>query len=201
MTNGSSVTTWLERLRAGDLSAATPLWHRYYSQLVQLARRHLAQRVRITSDEEDVALSVFAQFCSGVVQGRFPSIASRDDLWRLLLTITIRKARDHARREDRQRRGGGRTVSAQDLLDLADADLDHFTGQDPDPAFAAEVADQLAHLLKLLPGDDLRRVARAKLEGFTDEEISQQLGTALRTVQRKWLVVRQFWCEEMAGED
>jgi RNA polymerase sigma factor (sigma-70 family) len=195
MSAPSSVTTWIERLRAGDQTAAAALWQRYYAQMVRLAREHLARRVRAVGDEEDMALSAFASFCAGVAAGRFPSISNRDDLWRLLFTITLRKARDHARREDRQRRGGGRTVGAADLLDLPDADLDHLVGSEPDPAWAAAVADQLAHLMAVLPGDDLRRVAQGHLEGYTAVEIARQLGCSLRTVERKWQVVRQYWRE------
>jgi RNA polymerase sigma factor (sigma-70 family) len=194
MSSSSSVTTWVERLRCGDQDAAAALWQRYYTQLVHLARTQLAQRVRQAGDEEDVALSAFAGFCAGAAAGRFPSISNRGDLWRLLFTITLHKARDHARREERQQ-PLGRTVRATDLLDFPDADLDHLSGREPDPAWAATVADQLAHLLAVLPGDDLRRVARAHLEGYTAPEIARQLGCSLRKVERKWRVVRQFWLE------
>src|SRR5271165_6376539 len=58
-------------------------------------------------DLEDVALSAFASFCRGVEGGRFPQLADRDDLWRLLVTITARKALHLARDERNQKRGGG----------------------------------------------------------------------------------------------
>lgn len=195
MTPSSSVTTWIERLRAGDRAAADPLWQRYHAQLVRHARDHLAQRVRRAGDEEDIAAHAFASFCAGVAAGRFPSVGNRRDLWRLLLTIAVRKARDHARREDAQRRGGGRSVAAPDLLNLPDADLDCLTGDEPDPAWAAAVADQFAHLMAVLPGEDLRQVAQAQLEGHTAPEIARLLGCSLRTVERKWQVVRQYWLE------
>src|SRR5262245_40771266 len=56
----SSVTTWLQRLRAGDTAAAQVLWQRYYTDLVRLAHAHLAACVRRTVDAEDIALSAFA---------------------------------------------------------------------------------------------------------------------------------------------
>jgi DNA-directed RNA polymerase specialized sigma24 family protein len=61
----SSVTTWLQLLRAGDPAAAQRLWERYYADLVRLAHDHLAARVRRGGDAEDVALSAFASFCRG----------------------------------------------------------------------------------------------------------------------------------------
>jgi DNA-directed RNA polymerase specialized sigma24 family protein len=55
------------------------------------------------------------------------------------------------------------------------------------------VADQLRHLLALLPGDDLRAVARDLLAGYTAVEIARRLGCGLRTVDRRWQRLRQFW--------
>jgi RNA polymerase sigma factor (sigma-70 family) len=197
MTPASSVTTWLGHLKAGDPAAAQALWQRYFAQLVALARQHLARHVRRAADEEDVALAAFASFCAGVAAGRFPRLADRHDLWRLLLTITLRQARKHAEHETRQRRDGARTVAAADLFELPAADLDRLAGSAADPALAAEVADQLRHLLALLPDDDLRAIARDLLAGYSAPEIAHRLGCSLRTVERRWQRIRQFW--EPAG--
>jgi DNA-directed RNA polymerase specialized sigma24 family protein len=198
MTPNSSVTTWLGHLKAGDPAAAQALWQRYFAELVALARQHLARSVRRAGDEEDVALAAFAVFCAGTAAGRFPRLADRHDLWRLLLTITLRQARKHAERETRQRRGGGRTVAAADLFELPAADLDRLAGSAADPALAAEVADQLRHLLALLPDSDLRAIARDLLAGYSAPEIAHRLGCSLRTVERRWQRIRQCW-EPAAG--
>jgi hypothetical protein len=171
------VTTWLGLLRAGDAAAAEALWQRYFSRLVEVARQHLAPRVRQAADEEDVALAALSEFCAGVATGRFPRLSNRHDLWKLLLTITLRRAHDLAERETRQCRDRGRTSAAADLFDLPQADLDRLAG-DPkdDPALAAQVADQLRFLMERLPGDDLRTVARDILTGYTAPEIANRLG-------------------------
>jgi DNA-directed RNA polymerase specialized sigma24 family protein len=189
MTPPPSVTTWLALLKAGDPDAADALGRRYFAQLVELARQRLARHARRAADGEDVALAAFAGFAAG----RYPRLSNRHDLWRLLLTITLRHARNLNRSETRQRRDGRRTVAAADLFDLPDADLDRLAGDAPDPALAAEVADQLRHLLGLLPGDDLRAVARDLLAGYTAVEIARRLGCGLRTVERRWQRLRQFW--------
>jgi DNA-directed RNA polymerase specialized sigma24 family protein len=204
MTPPSSVTTWLERLRAGDTAAAQALWQRYFARLVELARQHLAAHVRRAADEEDVALSAFASFCAGAADGRFPRLADRHDLWRLLLTITLRHAHNLARDETRRRRDSRRTVGAADLFDLADADLDRLAGDAPNPALVAEVADRLRHLLALLP-DDLRPIAQDLLTGYTAVETARRQSCSLSTVERRWRRIRQFWEEDAKesepGED
>jgi DNA-directed RNA polymerase specialized sigma24 family protein len=199
MPSSSSVTTWLAHLKAGDAAAAEPLWKRYFAQLVELANQHLSRSVRAAGDGEDVAASAFADFCAGVRAGRFPHLADRNDLWRLLLTITLRRARNLARHETADRRDSRRTVRAADLFELPDADLDRLAGDAPEPALALEVADQLRFLLDALPGDDLRCVARDVLAGYTTVETAGRLGCGLRTVERRLQRIRQFWEPFVAG--
>ena len=38
MASTHSVTRWLEQLKQGDRQAVGPLWERYFTRLVQLAR-------------------------------------------------------------------------------------------------------------------------------------------------------------------
>src|SRR5262249_11787280 len=84
MAAAGSVSHWLDRLQAGDHAAAQPLWEVYFQRLVALARARLQGVPRQAADAEDVALSAFDSFCRGVAAGRFPQLADRADLWRLL---------------------------------------------------------------------------------------------------------------------
>jgi DNA-directed RNA polymerase specialized sigma24 family protein len=195
MSSASSVTTWLNLLRSGDPAAAQPLWERYYAELVRLAHAHIAARLRPGADPEDIALSAFASFCRGAAEGRFPRLTDRHDLWRLLFTLTLRHTADHARREGRDRRDARRRLDVHDLLDLSDADLDHLAGAAPDPAWVAAVAEEVQTLLAQLPGDDLRQIAQLRLEGYTLPEIAERLGRSLRSIERKWALIRQFCLE------
>ncbi len=67
MTKSGSVTCWLGNLKEGDLAAAQPLWERYFSRLVAVARGKLkkVRRASAGEDEEDAALSAFNSFCGG----------------------------------------------------------------------------------------------------------------------------------------
>jgi DNA-directed RNA polymerase specialized sigma24 family protein len=196
MSQDVSITNWLERLRNGDIAAAGPLFRAYFERLACLARVHLTRSVRRVADEEDVALAALHSFFRGVKAGRFPDLQDRHDLWRLLLTITLFKARDLANRESRQRRGGGATVVATDLLDLF-GNLDHLTGSEPPPDLVVSFADEVRHRLQQLPGDDLRQVTLARLEGDTVSEVATRLGMSQRAVERKLRLIRQFWQEAL----
>src|SRR6185295_16843911 len=107
MTTEGSVTRWVLALKGGDVAAAQPLWERYHRQLVSLARQKLRTSRRREADEEDVVQSAFHSFFQGVSDGRFPQLNDRDNLWRLLVVITARKAVDQLVHEHRKRRGGG----------------------------------------------------------------------------------------------
>ena len=63
-----------------------------FDRLVHLARAHLKSSLRRVADEEDVAICAFNSFCRGAEQGRFPKLDDSTDLWRVLVTITERKA-------------------------------------------------------------------------------------------------------------
>ncbi|SIN76966.1 DNA-directed RNA polymerase specialized sigma subunit, sigma24 family [Singulisphaera sp. GP187] len=197
-----SVSIWVGSLKAGDQIAAQKLWDRYFDKLVHVARAKLraTRRPGIIEDEEDAALSAFDSLCVGAALGRFPQLADRDDLWKLLVVITARKAVDQMQREGRQKRGGGRVVSESTLAGpLADeglGGLDQMVGSEPSPEFAALVADEHRRLLKLLGDETLRRIALWKMEGCTNEEIRLQLGCSLRTVANKLELIRRTWLNE-----
>src|SRR5262245_37415657 len=112
-----SVTRWLGGAKAGGDTAARELWRRYFESLVRLARARLRASPRTAEDEEDVALSAFDSFLAGAARGRFPRLDDRHDLWRILVTITTRKALDQVNRQRRRKRGGGRVVVESALPD------------------------------------------------------------------------------------
>ena len=194
-----SVTLWIALLKEGDSTAAQPLWERYFHQLVHLARNRLRGAPRRAADEEDVALSAFESFCRRAAQGRFPRLDDRDDLWRLLLVFTARKAAHLIRDENRGRRGGGKVSPEADLPNSAEegeAALARVIGNEPTPELAAQVAEECCRLLDKLADDDLRSIAVWQMEGYTVPEIAAKLGRSERTVARKLAVIRDSWRTE-----
>jgi DNA-directed RNA polymerase specialized sigma24 family protein len=197
-----SVTRWIGDLKGGGDDAAQRLWERYFDRLVNLARAKLraGRRPGAAEDEEDAALSAFDSFCRGAARGRFPRLADRDDLWRLLVVLTVRKACDQVERRGAAKRGGGKVVGESALVGTGGEPggnaLDLVAGCDPTPEFAALVAEQYRRLRDGLGDDTLRRVLDLRLEGYSREEIAERLGCAVRTVTRKLDVIRQAWLGE-----
>jgi DNA-directed RNA polymerase specialized sigma24 family protein len=193
-----SITQWIADLKGGDTAAVQPLWERYFARMVDLARARLraSRRTDAASDEEDAALSAFDSLCAGLARGRFPQLADRDDLWRLLVVITTRKVMAQGRLQLRQKRGGGQVRLASDLAgpgsDDEDGLLARAVGSEPTPEFAAMVAEEYRRLLQRLGDDALRKVAILRMEGSTTDAIADQLGCARRTVARQLALIRRI---------
>lgn len=196
MADQGSITCWIEELRLGRAEAAEALWRPYFERLVRLARQKLGVSPRSMADEEDVALSVFHSFCAGAAAGRFPRLCDRDDLWQVLVMLTVRKAANLRKLLSRQKRGGERSRESDFLHDLDDSQLagvNQLVGNEPSPEFAAQVAEECRRLLHLLDDATLRTVAVAKMEGYTNEEIAARLQVKTRTIERKLQVIRTLW--------
>jgi RNA polymerase sigma factor (sigma-70 family) len=186
-----SVTFWIEGLKAGESAAVEELWHRYFESLVRLARAALRGSPRRAEDEEDVALSAFDSFCAAAAQGRFPRLDDREGLWRILVTITRRKALDQVERQARKKRGGAAAAGSG-----SSPDLSQVAGAEPTPEFAALLADECRRLLVSLADERQRQIAMLRMEGYTNEEIAQRLGCGLRSVVRKLDLIRKTWLAE-----
>ncbi len=190
-----SVTAWIDQLRDGDHEAAQKLWERYFAQLVRLVRGKLmASRRRMAeADEEDAALSAFDSFCDGAARGRFPQLKDRDNLWRLLVVITLRKVSDQVARHGRKKRGAGQVLNESALLAGWEGGLDVIIGRGPTPEFAAMIAEEFQHLLDALGNDAVRQIAMWRLEGYTKDEIAKRLDCSPRTVAYKIEFIRKTW--------
>jgi len=202
VTPADNVTQWLANLSDGDESAAQAIWERYFDKLVRYARRKLGDMPRRAADEEDIALSAMKSFYQGMAEGRFPKVDDREDLWKLLVTITARKACAQWRREHAQKRGSGdvrgESVFAKHGDEAAPgAGIGQVLGSEPTPELAAMVAENCEQLLAALEDETLRRIAQYKLEGWTTREIAESLGCVRETVERKLKRIRMTWSDEI----
>jgi DNA-directed RNA polymerase specialized sigma24 family protein len=202
MASADSVTVWINQLKAGDRQAAQQLWDRYFQRLVGLARKKLRDAPRRVADEEDVALSAFDSFCRGAERGRFEQLQNRDNLWPLLVLITSRKAADQIQHQNRKKRGGGMVEGESVLLGpkgdgKPQGGMAAVLGQEPTPAFAAQVAEEYQRLLDILEDAELQTIAQRKIEGYTNEEIATELDCVPRTVERKLRTIRSIWNQQI----
>ena len=143
------------------------------------------------ADEEDVVICAFDSFCRGAEHGKFPKLDDSTDLWRVLVTITERKAINQVKYIARKRRSpsGGAVVFS---------DAEHWVDSPPSPWFCARVAELYVELIAELRDDGLRSIAVWKMEGYSNDEIAAKLDCSVRTIDRKLALIRQQWVESNA---
>src|SRR5262249_14603975 len=128
---------------------------------------------------------------------------SRDNLWALLATITVRKAGKVVRRKFITEVGESALGAKKDDSQRRNV-WEQVLGREPTPEFAAEMAEQCRRLLGLLKteereGQELDSVALWMLEGYTKTEIASKLGCVIGTVNRKLQVIRKILEKEMGS--
>ena len=200
MPTRGSVTRLIIDLRSDEAVvrelAARLVWGRYFQELLALARSHLSARIRGREDEEDVLQSMYNSFCLRQRRGDF-DLANRDELWKLLVQITLRKARNTANRHllarrDVRRDASGNAAPADGFDDQATL-LNQLDIDEPTPAEAALLNEALELRFQALREPELRLIAQKKLEGYTNQEIAQELKCTVRTVERKLERIRTYW--------
>ena len=199
MDSPGSVTRLIEILRSDDSGvredAARCVWERYVRALLDLARQHLDRRLRQREDEEDVLQSMYASFCLRQKRGNF-YLSGRDDLWKLLVTVTLRKARNAARRHGREVRDYRRECAEAGgtSSDVEGWALEQMDASEPTPEDAAALNEEFERRLRALDDPVLRRIALLKLEGYTNKEIAWELDDCTeRTIERKLERIRTKW--------
>jgi RNA polymerase sigma factor (sigma-70 family) len=197
-THAGSVTGMIHRFQSGSADAsdeaARRVWERYLPRLLTLARRHLDRRIRTLYDEEDLAQSMAGSFFHRLRRGDF-DLVGRDDLWALLVAITLNKTRDAADRYLAARRDvrRERPFPSSDEGRSGDSHRTFAPDTKPGPEEAALFVEALEERLGELPEPELQRVALMKLEGYANREIADALECSERGIERKLNLIRKRW--------
>lgn len=174
---------------------AEELWNEFFPRLIRLARKKLANISCRSFDEEDVALSAMKSF----YRGRFDQLDCKDEMWRLLATITVRKATAQRRRLTAAKRGGGdvRGESVFGRTAPDDNSLGFGIGAIVDERRMPETTDQILKtcedLLAKLPDEKLRRSAIMRLEGYSNQEISDVMRCSVARTKQRIARIRELW--------
>jgi RNA polymerase sigma factor (sigma-70 family) len=193
MDETNQVADWIRRWSAGDPQAAELLFARYAARLTQVAEQHLSRKVAAREGGEDVVQSVFRTFFRRSAEGQF-QIDTSAQLWRLLVKITLQKARTRGRYHAAGKRSAAAEVAPEDDSWVAEA-LD----REPDPAAAAELVDLMEAMLEGMP-PLYCRVLELRLQGMVPADVARELNISRNTVYRALDLFKQRLLE-CGGED
>lgn len=174
--DGISDRSLVRRFRTGDEDAATALYKRYAERLQRLAERNTASDLGVRFDAEDVVQSVFRTFFRRVQTGYY-DLPAGEELWRLLLVISLNKIRTLAVHHRAKKRDVGATVAPepQQMAQLALAPGDNWALR----SLQSVVRDVLVDL----PPIQQQMIAQ-RIDGCQVEEIASETGRSKRTVER-----------------
>jgi RNA polymerase sigma-70 factor (ECF subfamily) len=155
-------------------------FERFTRRLIGLARNHLDSRLLHKIDPEDVVQSAYKSFFLRYGEGALAE--GWDGLWGLLTRITLRKCADRVRYHRAERRDMAREAAAPARAEDPEAWCD-AASHEPTPEQAAVLAETVEQLLRGLDKDE-RSILEMSLQGYSTQEISDQLGRAERSVRR-----------------
>jgi RNA polymerase sigma-70 factor (ECF subfamily) len=170
------------QVTTGDRSdPAGDLFQRFARRLIGLARTHVDARLRHKIDPEDVVQSVYKSFLL-----RYKDLPMDDEsaggLWSLLTLITLRKCADRVRYHNAECRDINREAQATTDTDRIEP-WREVVGREPTPEQAAVLAETVEAVLGGLTTLE-RPVVELSLQGYSTQEISEQLGRAERSIRR-----------------
>ena len=89
--------------------------------------------------------------------------------------------------------GDGRVLRDHELFRRAK----ELVSRELPPDYLVTLEEEFQRLLGLLRDDQLRRFVMLKLEGYTNQEISEQMEISPASVSRKNRLIRDTWSREM----
>jgi RNA polymerase sigma-70 factor (ECF subfamily) len=170
----------MSSLRRGEADAARAVFDRFARRLIGLAATRLPPALAAKVSPEDVVQSVFRSFFQRYEEGRLDP-ESWDSLWTLLTVLTVRKCGhkiEHFRTDKRDVRREAAPLRVSDSAPDWDA-----PGPDPTPSEAAMLTETLQEVLDGLR-ESQRPIVLLRLQGYSHQEISRQVGCTERTVER-----------------
>jgi RNA polymerase sigma-70 factor (ECF subfamily) len=172
----SSDGSLLRQLRRGSQDAATQLYLRYVQRLRELAAARAPADLAARVDADDIVQSVFRIFFTRAQQGQY-AVPSGEDLWQLLLVITMNKIRGCHRFHRKAKRDVRQTTSVQGFDEMEHVCLQH---KDVGQAFLALTVQETLGSL----AERHRRIVELRVAGHEVADIARMIGRSKRTVER-----------------
>ncbi len=192
-----SSTALIDRWRDGDQQAAGDLYRRYVERLSGIVTAQMSQRFRSRLDADDVVQSVCRSFFRRVSEGQF-QFDEDDDVWKLLVTISLNKLRNQIRRHSAAKRDAAQETQRRDNSLPDDFHLERLSAT-PSPVEAFIFSETIEKVSERLD-EKHALLLQLRLEGHSQQEIAEQLRTSDRTIRRMLESIRQVLTEELLDD-
>jgi len=197
------ITSALERWKQGDHDAQFDLERElrpFLQEMIRLVRQNLDTPLKPRIDSHGVVYAAFHSFLTGVAKDEFPALNNHVELKKVLTTLVSRTLRDeidwHRRKRrtpyQEQRQAANSGPSQADPKEIPAPENLHV------PSFAIWLEDFLrvmrgAHPMAI-------EIVSLSLDGLSNQEIKDELGLGLRTVQKIKQTLLEKWQEATKEE-
>jgi RNA polymerase sigma-70 factor, ECF subfamily len=165
----------LQRLRHGEESAATALYLRYARRLLALAQARTSSDLAAKEEADDIVQSVFKSFFRKASAGLY-DVPEGEELWNLLLVITINKIRAKGNYHRAAKRDM-RLAAGEQPLEAVAAD------EGGNDAALTELRMVIDEILKGLP-EKSAEIVELRIAGNEVNDIVARVRRSKRTVER-----------------
>jgi RNA polymerase sigma factor (sigma-70 family) len=184
----------VQRARQGDQDAAHDIVTRYSPSILQIVRRHIAERVRTLVDSTDLLQDVWAAFFGKSIHQR--TFGRGESLIHFLVVLAKHKVIELNRRlldtaSYNLRRE--RSLAARSLAEKA-----KLIAHDPPPERVAIALEEYQHLLKHVP-EPYRRILEMLHDGYSPAEIAMEVELQERTIRHIIRLVASDWWHHHAA--
>src|SRR5262245_19527743 len=193
MSDGSTFTEFVTRIRAGDEQAAVEVVRQFEPLIRREIRMHMEdRRLSRLFDSMDVCQSVLASFFVRAAAGQY-DLGRPEQLLKLLVTMARNKLVSQVRRQSRQRRDQRRAADSPQ-------ELERLVNDTPSPSRVLAGKELLEQFRQRL-SDEERQLADLRGQGLSWAKIAAQLdGTAqarrMQLARATDRVARQLGLEE-----
>lgn len=187
-------TDLVARWRAGDQNAARVLYQRYVDRLSGIVTAQLSDRLRARTDADDVLQSACRSFFRRVRDGQF-QFDEDDDVWKLLVTISLNKLRSQVRKHSAAKRNAAQEVARRDNSMPDDFHLEKLA-ETPSPVEAFIFAEMIERVSCRLDSRHAM-LLELRMEGYSQQEIADELQTSDRSIRRMLDNIREVLSREL----
>ena len=186
---GDSPDGLFARAKGGDQAAWEELFHTCYPKIIEAVRRRLNQPLRSLYDSTDFASHAINTLAANVNRLDFPTI---DSLLAFLTRVAEQKVLDEYRRMNSKKRDMKRVRTIVSERHTGESEIP-IASDDPTPSQMAQARETHERLLAQQDAEK-QTIINLRSEGFTNEEVADQMGWHVRKVQRflKYLQNRYF---------
>ncbi|XZE56098.1 RNA polymerase sigma factor [Planctomycetaceae bacterium SH139] len=181
LTQSFDFQSFQKRLKAGDSNAVKKLFDDYSRRLVRLASNNIHPALLKRFDGDDVVQSVFRTFFRRQQEGKF-QIEHSQQLWQLLVTLTLCKTRTQARRHTAERRD----VAVAHAM----SDPDQIFDRRPSHEDALALWEEIDLVLEGLP-NRTAEIISMRLEGRNRSEIAKEVDLSRQSIHRILKLVQE----------